>query len=245
LAQFPGQADGDPRRLEWRGKKFFSQSDEDGIIAEIFRRIGTTNRIFVEFGAEAGGENNTRRLLESGWTGLWIEGVEEYGGQIRANFKEILESGRLKFIQSYVTRGNINRLIAGAGITGEIDFLSIDIDSIDYYVFEAIDVIQPRLVCLEHNYGVHSRPPNDWVMPYNEDYRWDWRTGADDFGASIVALTRLARAKGYELVGTGLYSCNGFYVRRDCLGGKFSGPFEPERFYRPMNYHKIVAYPRS
>jgi hypothetical protein len=65
---------GNPRRLEWYGSKTYSQSDEDGIVAEIFRRIGTTNKVFVEFGVEAGYENNTRLLLTRGWSGLWFEG---------------------------------------------------------------------------------------------------------------------------------------------------------------------------
>jgi hypothetical protein len=45
----------DDKRLEASGYKVYSQSDEDGIIAEIVRRIGTTNRRFVEFGCGAPG----------------------------------------------------------------------------------------------------------------------------------------------------------------------------------------------
>jgi hypothetical protein len=234
---------GNFRRLEWFGKKFFSQSDEDGIIAEIFRRIGITNRRFVEFGAEIGTENNTRYLLESGWTGLWIEGYPDYAGSIKSAFKEQIETGKLKFIDRYVTRDNINDLIAGSGIAGEIDFLSVDIDSNDYHVFEAIDVIRPRVVCLEHN---HSYPPPlDWVMPHDENYRWNPASGVADFGGSLTAMSRLARRKGYELVGCGLYSANGFYVRRDCIGQKFSGPFTAQHFFNKLDYRKILTYPRS
>lgn len=234
---------GNPRRLEWFGRKVHSQSDEDGIIAEIFHRIGTTNRMFVEFGAE-GMENNTHYLLESGWRGLWIEGRPEYASNLKLWFHDDVRDGRAKVVEAYVTRHNINDLIAGAGITGEIDFLSIDIDSIDYYVFEAIEIIQPRVVCLEHNHDKHARPPIDWVMPYDEAYRWDPSGHNADYGASIVALTRLARRKGYELVGCGLYSANGFYVRRDCIGTRFSTPFEPARFFNDLNYEKILAFPR-
>jgi hypothetical protein len=55
------------------------------IIAEIFRRIGTTNRVFVEFGAETGEENNCRFLLLQGWRGLWIEGLPQYAATIRSS----------------------------------------------------------------------------------------------------------------------------------------------------------------
>ena len=41
----------------------FSQGDEDGIIHEIFNRIGTANRRFLEIGAGDGLENNTAVYL--------------------------------------------------------------------------------------------------------------------------------------------------------------------------------------
>ena len=63
----------DPKRLNRSELKVCSQNGEDGIIAEIFRRIGTGNRHFVEFGASDGSENNTALLLRQGWTGLWMD----------------------------------------------------------------------------------------------------------------------------------------------------------------------------
>jgi hypothetical protein len=57
----------DPKRLVRHGYKVYSQNDEDGIIAEIFRRIGTTSHTFVEFGVETGVECNTAKLLVEGW----------------------------------------------------------------------------------------------------------------------------------------------------------------------------------
>ncbi len=56
------------------GQKIYSQNEEDGIIREIFNRIGTSNKMFVEFGIGDGLENNTLALLLSGWKGLWIDG---------------------------------------------------------------------------------------------------------------------------------------------------------------------------
>src|ERR1700758_747686 len=63
-------------RLERYGFKVYSQCDEDGIIQEIFNRIGLTSSTFVEFGVGNGLENNTLKLLLEGWSGLWIEGNE-------------------------------------------------------------------------------------------------------------------------------------------------------------------------
>jgi hypothetical protein len=233
---------GNPRRLEWYGWKVYSQSDEDGIIAEIFRRIGMTNKIFVEFGAESGVENNTRLLLARGWTGLWIEGNPDYAAGLRLAYGNEIASRRLRFVSEYVDRENINGLIEGAGISGAIDFLSIDIDSNDYHVFEAIDIVRPRVVCLEHNAG--WPPTSVWVAPYDPHYRFNPESGVGDYGASLAAMTLLARSKGYELVGCGLYSPNGFYVRADLIKGRFSPPLTPERHYNPLLYDLIVSFPK-
>lgn len=228
-----------PGCVEAHGYKVFSQSDEDGIIAEIFRRIGTTNRIFVEFGAEVGQENNSRHLLEQGWSGLWIEGNPDYPGAIRAYFENELAAGQLKLIPEFVSVENINRFISSAGISGDIDLLSVDIDGNDYHVWNAISCIAPRLVVAEHN---GYPPPMDWVMPYDPEFRWDGKTGA--YGSSLMANARLSAAKGYTLVATGIYSANGFYVRNDQLSDKFPNLGAPEDYRRPLDYEAIVNFPR-
>ena len=47
------------KRLLRFGFKAYSQNEEDGIIKEIFKRIGTTNKTFVEIGVGNGLENIT------------------------------------------------------------------------------------------------------------------------------------------------------------------------------------------
>ncbi len=74
---------GNPLSLVPHGRKMFSQNDEDGIIIEIFRRIGTTNKTFVEFGCGDGIENNSYALLFQDWNGLWIDGSPKNIGKIR------------------------------------------------------------------------------------------------------------------------------------------------------------------
>ena len=64
----------EPGRLMPHGYKVYSQNDEDGMIAEIFRRIGVEHKTFVEFGVEDGLECNTLNLMLDGWRGLWMDG---------------------------------------------------------------------------------------------------------------------------------------------------------------------------
>src|SRR5215470_12824028 len=101
----------DRRRLLRHGYKVYSQNDEDGIIAEIFRRIGATNRTFVEFGVETGVECNTAKLLVEGWRGLWIEALPAYVAEIRKMFSHRLADGSLKVTEGLVTVENINALV--------------------------------------------------------------------------------------------------------------------------------------
>lgn len=116
-----------PGRIIRQGFKVYSQNDEDGIIQEIFRRIGTTNKTFVEFGVEGRLKNNSLQLLLEGWSGLWLEGSPEHVETIRGRFTDLLAENRLKVREAFIDRDNINVLI-GEHYQGEIDMISIDID---------------------------------------------------------------------------------------------------------------------
>jgi hypothetical protein len=221
----------DHKRLLRYGFKVYSQNDEDGIIQEIFKRIGTTNRTFVEFGVETGVECNTTKLLAEGWRGLWIESVQRYAVEIRKTFADKLGDGRLRITEGMVTAENINALLAEKGITGEIDLLSVDIDNNDYWVWKAITTINPRVVVIEYNAAL--RPPMSLVVPYDPVRAWD---GSNFFGASLEALVRLGRDKGYSIVGCSFSGVNAFFVRSDVAGDHFLQPATAEEHYEPARY---------
>src|SRR5438270_13263720 len=74
----------DDKRLLKYGYRVFSQNDEDGMVAEIFSRIGVTNATFVEIGVGDGTECNTLNLLALGWRGTWFERNPSVVAQARA-----------------------------------------------------------------------------------------------------------------------------------------------------------------
>lgn len=205
---------------------------EDGIIQEIFRRVKTTNRTFVEFGVETGSECNPIKLLIEGWRGLWLDSQQHCIDQIRARFAPYIESRNLSVAQAFITAENINSLISQNGVAGEIDLLSIDIDRNDYWVWNAINVIEPRVMVIEYNATL--RPPLSLVVPYDANRTWD---GSNYFGASLEALVRLGRSKGYQLVGCGISGTNAFFVRNDLAGDLFVNPSTAEEHYEPPRYH--------
>ena len=221
-----------PLRLERFGFKVYSQNEEDGIIEEIFKRIGTRNQTFVEFGVQNGRENNTLYLFQKGWQGVWLEGDEEYFKQINKTFASYIKKSSLKVQDSFVTRENIDSILRSFSLPRELDLLCIDIDGNDYYVWDAIMCLSPRVVVIEYN--AKFPPPTRWVMNYDQHHIWD---GSDYFGASLSALTELADKKGYFLICCNIAGVNAFFVRKDLVENKFQAPFTAENYYQPARYY--------
>lgn len=222
----------DPQRLEHFGQHVYSQNEEDGIIAEIFRRIGTAGRDFVEFGCGDGVENNTRLLLDQDWRGLWIEGSKSNVDTAARLLAEPIAAGRLKIINELITRENINRLITDGGYAAEkeVDLLVIDIDGNDAHVWQAIDAINPRVVCIEYN--AYFGPKKAWTIEYDPDFQHAY-DGRHLFGASLKLLENLGKKKGYRLVGCNLIGVNAFFVRNDLVDDHFVKGTAEELFHPP------------
>lgn len=216
----------DPLRLSRYEFRTFSQHGEDGIIEEIFNRIGTTNRQFVEFGAGNGLENNSALLLVKGWRGLWIEGGKKNSETIQSKFGPLLQEARLRFLCEFINAENIEELFRKGNVPEEFDFLSIDLDGNDYWIWKAITKYHPRVVCMEYN-GIFP-PSTRWIMKYNPSHAW---TGSVYYNSSLKSLELLGAKKGYQLVGCDFTGINAFFVRQDLVGDKFSAPFTAENHY--------------
>jgi len=225
----------DPRNLIPHGYAIYSQNEEDGMIREIFNRIGVTTKIFVEFGVEYGLENNTLALLFDGWKGLWIEADETSARQLFKNFNSVIQQGRLKVIKSFVTKDNINGLISSAGYPEEIDLLSVDIDGNDFHIVEAITCVKPRVIVIEYN--AKFPPPIRYCMEYDASHA----SNQDDcFGASLKFLEIELSRLGYNLVGCCAAGVNAFFVRKDLAPEKFLAPFSAENHFEPARYQFIA-----
>lgn len=214
------------------GYKVYSQNDEDGIIREIFNRIGLTNRKFLEFGIGDGLENNTLALLFERWTGVWIEANRKSVENVSRGFSSTIASRALTVVNSLVTKDNIDDLIKGHFGAPEIDLLSVDIDGNDFHVFDAISAVVPRVVVIEYN--AKFRPPIMYCMDYDATHAW---RGDDNFGASLQFLEAGFARKGYCLVACNLTGTNAFFVRSDLVAERFLRPFSAEMHYEPARYH--------
>lgn len=195
--------------------KVYSQWGEDGIIQFLLRHVPVEHRVFVEFGVTDYTEANTRFLLQNNnWAGLVLDSSEANIEHIRRD--PIYWRYNLKAECAFIDRDNINDILQKSGVSGDIGLLSIDIDGNDYWVWEAIDSITPRIVICEYRslFGWKRKV----TIPYSQDFdRAKAHSSMLYYGASIAALDHLARAKGYALVGSNSAGCNVFFVRRDIL----------------------------
>ncbi len=197
----------------------FSQRGEDGIIQYILDQVEIPNKIFIEFGVEDYTESNTRFLLiNNNWSGLVIDGSPKNVRFIREDF--IYWKYDITAVQSFITEDNINQLIANYTECKDIGLLSIDVDGNDYWIWEAIQVVNPRVVICEYNSSFG--PSQKLSVPYDPNFERNKAHYSNlYFGASLGALCFLAEQKGYDFIGTGSAGINAFFVRKD-----LSSPFK-------------------
>jgi hypothetical protein len=117
-------------------------------------------------------------------------------------------------VNAWVTSENVNELVGASGFSGDIDLLTIDVDGMDYWIWRALDVVRPRVVIVECN--LLWGPERSVTVPYNPGFTATYGPyGADYGGASMAAMVRLGKQKGYRLVGSEKYGFNAFFVRED------------------------------
>jgi hypothetical protein len=185
--------------------RLFSQNEEDGIILALFEHAGITNRRFVEIGSGMSGGNSALLAYECGWSGLMIDIEQRKIDALRESFRH---NPGVVGVAAAVSPANINQLLSEHGFTGDIDLLSLDIDSYDYWVLEAITVVSPRVLVVEYN----SRLGPDRALTIAKD------AVLEDIpeplrGASLAAIDKAARRKGYRLVVCDPTGTNAFFLR--------------------------------
>ena len=216
--------------------RVYSQWGEDGIIQYLVNQLSIPNKVFVEFGVENYLESNTRFLLiNNNWSGLVIDGSQKHIDYIKSD--SIYWSHNVKAECEFITIDNINDIFLKNGIKDDIGLLSVDIDGNDYWVWESINCIQPRIVVAEYNslFGPHAKVSTPYTPSF---YRGDAHYSKVYYGASIAALTNLASQKGYSLVGSNIAGNNIFFVRDDLLGSlKVMTPAEAYRRAQFREFH--------
>ena len=193
-----------PKLVDFVGH-LYSQSGEEGVLIEIFDMIGTSaSKLAIEFGAWDGFHLSNTALFFSklSWSAVLIEADSERYATL---VKNVAHLPLVKPIKSMVDIGENsleNILKSHGGLPTEVDLLSIDIDGNDYFVFESLESLRPRVIVCEYNPTFPAEV--DMFGAYGPD---------NSMGSSIAALNRVAVQKGYLLVC--ITPNNGIWVRNE------------------------------
>lgn len=213
-----------PYNLSAQRFRLRSQHEEDGILLTLLDRAGCTQCRFVEIGSGASGGNAAILAYELGWSGLMIDASPAAIEKARRRFAG---NPGVSIVHGRVTPMNVNALLEQHGFNGEVDLLSIDIDSYDYWILEALSACSPRILMLEYNALFGSEQSVTIPLEQSID---DAPKGYG--GASLTALARLAARKGYRLVGCEDAGVNAFFVRNDVAADVPEVP--PAVAWRPL-----------
>jgi len=184
-------------------RNVFSQNGEDGIIAELFRRIGVEARTCCEFGAWDGKHlSNCRKLILEGWRALMIEADPEKTKALVQNYCDLPAVSCVNRLVDD-NQNSLGAIVKEVGFPATMDFLSVDIDGLDYEIFRGLD-LRPRVICIEVNAAHCPESKDEFPLP----------VAATGVGQPMGVFLGIARTKGYELV---CYTGNAFLVRQDVL----------------------------
>lgn len=236
LAQQWRDAAGRGERLSFAdvGFSVYSQNDEDGILLYLMSVAGMTNRVAVELAfGEAYSANVTNLLVNWGWTGFLFEGFPKLAAEAAAFFAANRHTrvAPPSVITGYIDPTNVNTICEHHGLVGEADVFSLDIDGIDFWVWDALEAFSPRCVVVEfsHFWGPHASVtvPLDPAFTQERDFDETYCS------ASLEAYRRLGRRKGYRLVGTNNRRFNAFFLRDDVAADLIPATTPAECFANP------------
>lgn len=206
-AQYLGSGLAATNALEARRFRLRSQNEEDGIVLALLQATGVSGRRFVEIGSGGSGGNSAVLAYELGWSGLMVDAS---GSAVRAARQLFAAKPSVVIEHKTVASETVDRIVTKCGFTGEVDFLSIDVDSIDYWLLNALTAVTPRVLVMEYNalFG----PERAVTVPNAPRPQ-----GAPKayYGASLAALVKCACRKGYRLVLCEEAGVNAFFVRED------------------------------
>lgn len=193
------------------GFRCFSQCDEDGLLLYLAARAGIAGGKAVELGFSYPiGSNITNLIVNHGWQGLGIEGDSNAVNRSELWFSRHRSTmfNPPKIIQAWLAQDSASGILVSNGF-GDVDVLSIDVDGIDYWIWEKLEC-RPKIVVVEFNPLWEAGTA--LTVPASEAFTSGARRVPGYFGASLQAMADLGRRKGYSLVGTNALGFNAFFI---------------------------------
>lgn len=189
----------------------FSQHDEDGMIASLIEKISLGPNKFVEFGFNPVENNTLAFALRTHSTGLYLDGSRR-NCDIASRMFRLIGRSDIAVKCAWIEDCNIDDLIIDGIGAGELDVLSVDIDGNDYWVWRAIQSVQPRITVVEYN--ASFGPDRSVTVPYDRAFERHKKHPSGIYhGMSLQAAVKLGEMKGCSLVGCDAEGVNAYFVR--------------------------------
>jgi hypothetical protein len=222
---------------ELDGKKFgrlgYSQSYQDDLIDEIFKNITTMNDppFCVEFGFNAqsltggSGANVANLVINKGWKSLLLDGT--------------CANSVINLHKYFLTSSNICEIFIKHDVPKCPEYISIDVDSTDLWLFKALLEGGYRAMVYSVEYNSSYPLEVSITNPNDPNERW---VGDRAHGASLKALTTVANEHDYSLLWV-VVGLDAFFIRNDLVADGTNAsvfPFEKWRkdtnrpFHRPL-----------
>ena len=178
----------------------YSQYGEDGIIEHILSLIPNKDNWCVEFGAWDGIHlSNTCNLIKNhAYRSVLIEADIKKFQVLKKNMSPY-DSVLVNEFVMFEGANTLDNILGRTHIPKNFDFLSIDIDGNDYWIFDSLTEYRPKVICIEYNPSI----PNEVEFIQQRDF-------SVKKGSSALSICKLAQQKSYELITT--TPCNLIFV---------------------------------
>lgn len=200
-------------RVENQMDLHFHESPHREYLAGLMHDLGLEQGVCVDIGAYDGlNYSHTFPFFQQGWTGLAGECDPSRFSRL-AHIYRMFEDVSLS--RQKITPGKVCALLNSAGIPQNFELLSIDIDSYDYYVLEALlSKYRPTVICAEINEVIP--PPVRFSVNYDIDFSFSLNDRF--YGQSLAMLDVLCQRHNYVMVR--MYYMDVFLVDRRYIEGE-------------------------
>ena len=182
-------------------KNIFSQFGEDGIIEEIFKRLSdVSDKRCCEFGAWDGKflSNTCNLITNHNYLAILIEADKKRFDELSVNFPDNKIIKINKFV-NFSGENTLDNILENKSFNKDFDFLSIDIDGCDYWIFESLSKFTPKIICIEFNPTIPNKV--EFIQEKNMKINQ---------GSSAKSIIDLALKKSYFPIAS--TDCNLFFV---------------------------------
>lgn len=172
-------------------RSFTSQFGEDGILEKIFEILPNSDKWCVEFGAADGMTlSNTYNLIHHhGWSSIQIEADPNPFAILANRYQENPSVICINKTIDFEGENRLDEIFKETPIPSDFDLICIDVDGVDYFIWESIQDYRPKVVMIEFN------PTIPHYVPYTQA-----KDMSINHGSSLLALMMLGKKKGYELI---------------------------------------------